>query len=57
MNWKPVDKYTRAGKDGKLLKCPKCESIHKVYHFAWSALGCNHCGKSFEKNLWLVETA
>ena len=57
MNWKPVDKYTRSGKDGKLLKCPKCESIHKVYHFAWSALGFNHCGKSFEKNLWLVETA
>ena len=38
-----VTKHTRAGKHGKVIRCPKCNGGVRVYHFAWSALGCRGC--------------
>jgi len=32
---KKVDRYTRAGNDGKLIQCPECGEQSRVYHFAW----------------------
>ena len=47
-----VDKYTRARKDGKIIVCPECNKVATVYHFSWSALGCQECGAMVEKNQW-----
>lgn len=51
---KPVGKYTRAGKNGRIVICPKCNGILKLYHFAFSAIVCLHCHKEIEKYDLLV---
>ena len=47
-----VQKYTRAGKDGKFIVCPHCDQGNFVFHFSWSALGCQHCGTMVDKYDW-----
>ena len=47
-----VTKYTRATKHGKTIVCPECNKVATVYHFAWSALGCQHCGSMVDKYEW-----
>ena len=47
-----VDKYTRERKYGKIIVCPECNKVTTVYHFSWSALGCQECGSMVEKNEW-----
>ena len=48
-----VSKYTRASKYyGKEIVCPRCDASTRVYHFSWSALGCQECGAMVEKNQW-----
>ena len=54
--YKPVNRYTRAGKNGKQLKCPKCQSVRTIYHFNWSGLTCPDCKESIDKLDWLVES-
>ena len=54
--YKPVNRYTRAGYYGKNIKCPKCQSVNKVYHFSWSACGCLDCKEIVNKLDWLVES-
>ena len=54
--YKPVNRYTRAGYNGKQLKCPKCQSVRTIYHFNWSGLTCPDCKESIDKYDWLVET-
>ena len=49
---KTVNRYTRAGKYGKVITCPKCSQDARVYHFSWSALSCQSCGKSVNKEEW-----
>ena len=49
---KTVSRYTRAGKYGKVITCPKCSQYARVYHFSWSALSCQSCGKSVNKEEW-----
>ena len=44
-----VDRWTRAGKRGKELFCPKCGSETRIYHFAWSTVKCGNCKKFVEK--------
>ena len=56
ISYKPVTRYTRAGYNGKWIKCPKCSQTSKVYHFSWSALVCMCCRESVEKLDWLVES-
>ena len=51
-----VNRYTRGGKNGKQLKCPKCQSVRTIYHFSWSGLTCPECKESIDKYDWLVET-
>jgi hypothetical protein len=38
--WEPVTRYTRAGKNGKMVRAP-CGHTVRVYHFAWSGMGCS----------------
>ena len=47
-----VTKHTRAGKDGKFIVCPHCNQGNFVFHFSWSALGCQHCGSMVDKYDW-----
>ena len=54
--FKTVNRYTRAGKNGKQILCPECKEWGKVYHFNWYALGCTCCGEMIDKEKWLVET-
>ena len=50
-----VTKYTRGGKYGKQLVCPECDNIIRIYHFAWSALGCTNCNKMIDKYSWELQ--
>ena len=54
--YKPVTRYTRAGYNGKQIKCPNCQSVRRVYHFNFSGLVCPECKESVGKYDWLVET-
>ena len=49
---KRVNRYTRAGQLGKFIVSPNCNQGNTVFHFAWSALGCQHCNTMVEKNQW-----
>ncbi len=52
--YKHVNKHTRAGNNGKTIVCPQCCNVSKVYHFSWSALTCQSCDKSINKEDWLL---
>ena len=53
--YKPVTNRTRARKNGKLIKCPKCESVRPIYHFSWSAIACGVCHANVEKQAWILK--
>ena len=55
VSFAPITKRSRCGKWGKHIMCPKCETIHKVYHFSWSAIVCQQCDTAIDKSLWSVE--
>ena len=50
-----VNRYTRAGNNGKTIECPKCHNHVHVFHFSWSAIGCTICGESVNKEDWIIE--
>jgi ribosomal protein S27E len=49
-----VTRYTRAGQNGKFIVCPKCKHEARVYHFSWSAIGCQKCKKMIDKKEWSI---
>ena len=51
---KRVNRYTRAGNNGKTIECPKCHNHVHVFHFAWSAIGCAICGEDVNKEDWII---
>ena len=51
-NCRKVNRYTRAGKDGKFIVCPNCDQGNFVFHFSWSALSCQHCDTMIDKYDW-----
>ena len=51
-----VTKYTRAGRQGKMIICPECDYNQFVYHFSWSALGCLKCNAMVDKYEWKLST-
>jgi len=51
---KTVNRYTRAGKQGKEITCPKCNESYPVYHFSWSALVCTSCKQTIQKEEYLI---
>jgi ribosomal protein S27E len=53
-NMKKVNKYTKAGKDGKSLICPNCKNKEVVYHFSWTEIVCGGCFKSVSKYKWWI---
>ena len=52
-----VNRYTRAGNNGKVIICPKCNNKARVFHFSWSALGCQHCKYIVDKYDWKLAGA
>ena len=53
---KNVNRYTRAGRNGKEITCPKCKESAPVFHFSWSALTCQFCSSDINKEDWLIIT-
>ena len=52
-NCTKVNRYTRASRThGKFIICPECNHGSYVFHFSWSALGCQHCGTMVDKYEW-----
>ena len=49
-----VNRWTRAGKNGKYIYCPHCFQSTLVYHFAWSALKCSGCNGYVDKHRWII---
>ena len=49
---KLITRHTRAPKAGAFIRCPYCEGVSRVTHFAWSALGCPHCNEMVAKDRW-----
>ncbi len=49
-----VNRYTRAGVNGKQIVCPQCNNEARVFHFSWSALTCQHCHNSINKPDWIL---
>lgn len=52
--YEQVSSHTRAGKNGKHINCPYCESWQFVYHFSWCALVCQGCRNEVNKAEWRV---
>ena len=51
---KHVNRYTRAGNNGKTIECPKCHNHVNVFHFSWSALTCLCCREDVNKEDWII---
>jgi len=52
-----ITRYTRAGNNGKVIICPECNNEARVFHFSWSALGCQHCKYIVDKYDWKLAGA
>ena len=53
--FKPVPKWTHAGRAGKTIHCPKCGGPVRVFNFSWYALTCTNCKATVKKYQWLIE--
>jgi ribosomal protein S27E len=45
----PIKPTSRTGKWGRDIKCPRCNHIESIHHFAWSALQCTSCKQMVDK--------
>ena len=54
MTIKHVNRYTRAGNNGKTIECPKCHNHVHVFHISWSAITCTICGEDVNKEDWII---
>jgi len=50
-----VNKYTRAGHNGKIIFCPVCMERRRVWGFAWRWMKCKLCTLKINKEDWLYE--
>ncbi len=54
-HFEKVTGRSRAGKNGKNLKCPVCETTRRVFNFSFSSLTCPSCKSCVNKEDWLVD--
>ena len=52
---KNVNRYTRAGKSGKVIYCPNCNAPEIVYNFSWALATCPSCDTTSYKHEWLIK--
>ena len=50
-----MTKRSRAGKNGKNLKCPECENVTRIYRMSFSSLTCPSCKQDINKYDWMVD--
>ena len=50
-----INTNTRAKREGRVIRCPKCSKEGRVYHFSWSALTCVYCHQVSDKYDWDVQ--
>ena len=55
MNFTQIKPSTRTGRNGKMIQCPNCGHIGRVYHLSWSALSCVECDRMIDKYDWAIE--
>jgi len=46
---KKVNRHTRAGRNGKVVQCPKCGSLQTLYGFSFCAITCTDCEQMVDK--------
>ncbi len=49
-----VNRYTRAGRNGRVIYCRKCGEGRRMYHFSWFAIMCRKCDEERSKYTWLI---
>ena len=52
--FEPLTKHHRVTMHGRLIRCPHCSHVSRVYHLGFSALQCIHCKAMVEKYDWTV---
>ena len=52
--FRPIPKWTHAGRRGKTVRCGKCGEDKHVYSFGWQALRCGACKALVSKREWLM---
>ena len=50
-----ITSRTRAPRKGKFIYCPHCGAQARVYHFDWSALGCQQCDAMVDQTEWFLD--
>jgi ribosomal protein S27E len=49
---KLITRHTRAPRSGAFIRCPYCQGVSLVRHFAWTTLTCDQCGEMVAKDRW-----
>ncbi len=52
--FEPLTKHHRVTMHGRLVRCPHCNHVSRVYHLGFSALQCIHCKTMVRKYDWTV---
>lgn len=50
-----VTKATRAGKNGRVIYCPKCGNGDHVYNMGWIGKTCQSCWQLVDRLEWFLE--
>ena len=52
--FEPLTKHHRVTLHGRLVRCPHCNHVSRVYHLGFSALQCIHCKAMVRKYDWTI---
>ena len=52
--FEPLTKHHRVTMHGRLLRCPHCNHVSRVYHLGFSSLQCIHCKTMVRKYDWTI---
>ena len=52
--FEPLTKHHRVTLHGRLVRCPHCSHVSRVYHLGFSTLQCIHCKTMVNKYDWAV---
>ena len=52
--FEPLTNHHRVTMHGRLVRCPHCNHVSRVYHLGFSALQCIHCRTMVNKYDWTI---
>ena len=52
--FEPLTKHHRVTLHGRLVRCPHCSHVSRVYHLGFSVLQCMHCRAMVNKYDWTI---